>query len=131
MQKISLVILVTGVVAAGMWGISDYLSRKGEAHGNVVRGQSLAEQTCLRCHAKFDGDPLPDPAITDAPSLASFGQRWPLENLEEALAEGITVSHDSMTMPEFSFTPESIADLLTYMESLTQEAKTKANAKTN
>jgi len=126
MQKISLVILVTGIVAAGMWGIGDYMNRKGEEHGDVSRGQSIAEQTCLRCHTKFAGDPMPDPNVTSAPALASFGQRWPLENLEEALAEGISVSHDSMTMPEFSFTPESIADLLSYMESLTREADAKS-----
>ncbi|MBX2831246.1 MAG: cytochrome c [Rhodospirillales bacterium] len=126
MQKISLVILVTGIVAAGMWGIGDYMSRKGEEHGDVSRGQSIAEQTCLKCHTKFAGDPLPDPTVTSAPALASFGQRWPLENLEEALAEGITVSHDNMTMPEFSFTPESIADLLSYMETLTREADAKS-----
>ncbi|PKR48863.1 c-type cytochrome [Thalassospira povalilytica] len=126
MQKTSFIILVTGIVAAGMWGIGDYLGRKGEEHGDVTRGQSIAEQTCLRCHTKFDGDPTPDPAVTDAPSLASFGLRWPLENLEEALAEGITVSHDNMTMPEFTLTPESIADLLVYMESLSQEARAKA-----
>ncbi|WP_412558558.1 c-type cytochrome [Thalassospira sp. MIT1370] len=126
MQKTSFIILVTGIVAAGMWGIGDYLGRKGEEHGDITRGQSIAEQTCLRCHTKFDGDQAPDPAVADAPSLASFGLRWPLENLEEALAEGITVSHDNMTMPEFTLTPESIADLLVYMESLSQEARAKA-----
>ena len=31
-----------------------------------------------------------------------------------------------MTMPEFTLTPESIADLLVYMESLSQEARAKA-----
>ncbi|HAI32103.1 MULTISPECIES: c-type cytochrome [unclassified Thalassospira] len=126
MQKTSLVILLTGVVALGMWGISDYMAHKGEAYGNVERGQSIAEQTCLRCHTKFEGDPLPDPNVTNAPALASFGQRWPLENLEEALAEGITVSHESVTMPEFSFTPETIADLLSYMDKLTQKANESA-----
>ena len=55
MQKTSFIILVTGIVAAGMWGIGDYLGRKGEEHGDVTRGQSIAEQTCLRCHTKFDG----------------------------------------------------------------------------
>lgn len=125
MQKLSLVILATGVGAAGLWGIGDYMSRKDEAHGDVTRGQAIAEQTCLRCHTKFAGDPLPDPDVTTAPALASFGQRWPLENLEEALAEGISVSHDDMTMPEFTLTPQSIADLLVYFESLTQEADRK------
>ncbi len=122
MQKSSLVILVTGIVAAGMWGIGDYMSHRGELYGDVERGQAIAEQTCLQCHTKFDDDPHPNPEAQNAPSLASFGQRWPLENLEEALAEGITVSHDNITMPEFSLTPESIADLLSYMEKLTQEA---------
>ncbi|WP_339860309.1 cytochrome c [Thalassospira alkalitolerans] len=122
MQKTSLVILLSGIVAAGMWGIGDYMSRKGEVYGDVTRGQSIAEQTCLRCHTKFDGDPHPNPDITEAPALASFGQRWPLENLEEALAEGITVSHDQLTMPEFSFTPETIADLLAYLGDLTKRA---------
>lgn len=122
MQKTSLVILLTGVVAFGMWGISDYMAHKGETYGDVTRGQSIAEQTCLRCHTKFDGDPLPDPAITTAPALASFGQRWPLDHLEEALAEGISVSHDNIIMPEFSLDPQSISDLLSYMEQLTTEA---------
>ncbi|WP_417813456.1 c-type cytochrome [Thalassospira alkalitolerans] len=104
------------------------MSRKGEEHGDVSRGQAIAEQTCLRCHAKFDGDPHPNPDITKAPALASFGQRWPLENLEEALAEGITVSHDQLTMPEFIFTPESIADLLAYLDDLSKQAnKAMAN----
>ena len=126
MQKTSLVILLTGIVALGMWGIGDYMSHKDEVYGDLTRGQSIAEQTCLRCHTKFKGDPLPDPNITTAPALASFGQRWPLENLEEALAEGITVSHDNMTMPEFSFTPQSIADLLSYMKQLTDKANARS-----
>lgn len=123
MQKTSLVILASGLVAAGLWGIGDYMSRKGEEHGDVTRGQAIAEQSCLKCHTRFAGDPLPDPAIK-APALASFGQRWPLENLEEALAEGISVSHDNAIMPETALDPESIADLLTYLEALTREAKT-------
>jgi mono/diheme cytochrome c family protein len=127
MQKTSLVILLTGLVAAGMWGIGDYMAHKGEEYGDITRGQSIAEQTCLRCHAKFEGDPLPDPSVTTAPALASFGQRWPLEHLEEALAEGITVSHDNVEMPEFSFTPQSIADLLSYMEQLTDQANAKSS----
>lgn len=127
MQKTSLVILATGVVAAGLWGIGDYMSRKGEEHGDVTRGQAIAEQTCLRCHTKFAGDPLPNPDVTSAPPLASFGQRWPLENLEEALAEGISVSHDDMTMPEFTLTPQSIADLLVYLGELTRQANAKAD----
>jgi mono/diheme cytochrome c family protein len=121
-RKSSLVILITGAAAATFLIVSNQLAHRGEEQGDIARGKSIAEQTCLRCHMEFAGDPYPDPEITTAPPLASFGQRWPIENLEEALAEGITVSHDQLTMPEFTFTPETIADLLAYMDDLSQRA---------
>ncbi|WP_417813464.1 c-type cytochrome [Thalassospira alkalitolerans] len=120
MRKSSMVVLASGALAATFFFVSNQLAHRGEEHGTVARGKAIAEQTCLRCHNKFAGDPHPDPALTTPPPLASFGQRWPLENLEEALAEGITVSHDQLTMPEFSFTPETIADLLAYLGDLTK-----------
>ncbi|MCC9623901.1 cytochrome c [Thalassospira sp. MA62] len=122
MPKISLVILAIAFVLAVLWGIGEYLGHRGEKRGDITRGQAVAEQTCLRCHTRFDDEPHPNPDAQSAPPLASFGQRWPLEYLEESLAEGISVSHDDMTMPEFSFTPQTIADLLAYMDSLTKEA---------
>ncbi|WP_404425771.1 c-type cytochrome [Thalassospira australica] len=123
-RKSSLVILITGAAAAtaAFLLIGNQLDHRGEERGDIARGKAIAEQACLRCHMEFAGDPYPDPAITTAPPLASFGQRWPIENLEEALAEGITVSHDQLTMPEFTFTPETIADLLAYMDDLSQRA---------
>lgn len=125
-RKSSLVILIAVAVVATAAAIflfvANRLAHQGEEHGNITRGKAIAEQTCLRCHMEFAGDPYPDPAITTAPPLASFGQRWPIENLEEALAEGITVSHDQLTMPEFTFTPETIADLLAYLDDLSQRA---------
>ncbi|RCK38629.1 c-type cytochrome [Thalassospira xiamenensis] len=121
-RKSSLVILITGAAAATFLIVSNQLAHRGEEQGDIARGKAIAEQTCLRCHMEFAGDPYPDPEITTAPPLASFGQRWPIENLEEALAEGITVSHDQLTMPEFTFTPETIADLLAYMDDLSQRA---------
>jgi mono/diheme cytochrome c family protein len=41
---------------------------------------------------------------------------WPLESLDEALAEGITVGHPDM--PEFVLEPDEIAALIAYLESL-------------
>ena len=43
-------------------------------------------------------------------------QRYPVEHLAEALAEGIVVGHP--LMPEVSFDPPEIDALLTYVESL-------------
>lgn len=89
----------------------------------VERGHAIAEQTCLRCHREFESDPVRNPA---APALATFGQRWPLEDMQEALAEGITVSHENTDMPEFSFSPETINELLAYFADLTKRAKDHA-----
>ncbi|MFH1805329.1 MAG: c-type cytochrome [Pseudomonadota bacterium] len=93
--------------------------------GSIDQGRTIAQTTCLNCHTEFAGDPAPNPAVPNAPPLASFGQKWPLENLQEALAEGITVGHDATMMPEFSLAPETIADLLAYLGDLTTRANSQ------
>jgi mono/diheme cytochrome c family protein len=42
--------------------------------------------------------------------------RYPPEELEEALAEGITSGHPDM--PEFILSPEEIADVVRYLHTL-------------
>jgi mono/diheme cytochrome c family protein len=43
-------------------------------------------------------------------------QRYPVETLEEALAEGITTGHPSM--PEFRLEPDQINAVISYLKSL-------------
>jgi len=43
-------------------------------------------------------------------------QRYPVESLEESLAEGIITGHP--TMPEFRFDPSQVADVIAYLKSL-------------
>jgi mono/diheme cytochrome c family protein len=77
------------------------------------RGRILAETYCSRCHATgATGDsPLPE-----APPMRSFKQRWPVENLAEALAEGVMVGHPEM--PEVTLTTSEIDAFLAYLDSL-------------
>ena len=42
--------------------------------------------------------------------------RYPVENLEEALAEGIVTGHP--TMPEFRLDPDQIENLIAYLKTL-------------
>ncbi len=80
---------------------------------NIEAGKKLAEQACARCHAIGRDD---DSALPMAPPLRTFAAKWPLDNLEEALAEGIVTGHADM--PEFEFKPKQIMDLLSYIESV-------------
>jgi len=77
------------------------------------KGHALAEQYCAKCHAVADEATSPH---KDAPPFRTFASKWPLENLEEALAEGIVTGHPDM--PAFVFEPEDIDALIEYLHSL-------------
>jgi mono/diheme cytochrome c family protein len=80
---------------------------------NITAGKALAEKLCARCHATGrEGKST----HKKAPPFRTFASKWPLESLEEALAEGIVVGHHAM--PKFKFKPEQIADLLGYIATL-------------
>lgn len=78
----------------------------------VERGRILAETYCGRCHATAAEGASP---LDAAPPMRSFRERWPVEHLAEALAEGIMVGHEAM--PEVSLTPSEIDSFLAYLDS--------------
>jgi len=51
-----------------------------------------------------------------APPFRTLHNRYPVETLEEALAEGIVTAHP--TMPEFRFEPDQIEDFIAFLRSL-------------
>jgi cytochrome c len=77
------------------------------------RGLVLTRTHCARCHSidKVSTSPLPI-----APPFRTLHQRYPVESLEEPLAEGIVTGHP--TMPEFSFDPGQVGDIIAYLKSL-------------
>jgi mono/diheme cytochrome c family protein len=77
------------------------------------RGKTFAMTNCARCHS-IDLVTLSPLAI--APPFRILHKRYPVENLAEALAEGITTGHP--TMPEFQLAPDQIHDLLSFMKTL-------------
>jgi cytochrome c len=68
---------------------------------------------CAGCHAtgRVGESPLPI-----APPFRTLHERYPVESLAEALAEGITTGHP--TMPEFRLDPAQINDVIAYLKSL-------------
>jgi cytochrome c len=79
----------------------------------VQRGMQFARANCARCHSidRYSESPL-----KIAPPLRTLHRRYPVETLEESLAEGIVVGHP--TMPEFRLDPDQIRDLIAFMKSL-------------
>ena len=77
------------------------------------RGLVIVRTNCSRCHAvgKVGDSPLPV-----APPFRTLHERYPVEDLEEPLAEGIVTGHP--TMPEFRFDPGQVGDIIAYLKSL-------------
>jgi mono/diheme cytochrome c family protein len=80
---------------------------------SIATGLELAEIHCATCHAVGREGESP---LKDAPRFRNLGKRYPLEDLEESLAEGIVTAHDGM--PEFAFAPEDIDAFLGYLTSI-------------
>ncbi len=89
------------------------LSVSAIADNQVKAGRSLAEKLCAGCHAIGLKD---ESAMKAAPPFRTFSEKWPLEALEEALAEGIVPGHPDM--PEFKLPPADVGALITYMHTL-------------
>jgi len=86
---------------------------QGASQGGIFNGRAIAEQNCARCHNVIGQGVSP---FQPAPPFRELASRWPLEYLEEALAEGISVGHEAM--PEFQFSTDEIVDLLSYIQSI-------------
>jgi mono/diheme cytochrome c family protein len=81
--------------------------------GQVQRGKTFVGANCATCHAvgRIGESPL---AV--APAFRELHTKYPVEDLGEALAEGITTGHP--TMPQFELEPDQITDVLAYLKSL-------------
>jgi cytochrome c len=79
----------------------------------VQRGKAIAKRLCARCH---DITLTRDSPMVAAPPFRQLPQRYPIENLAEALAEGIVAGHPAM--PQFRFAPSEIDALLAFIDSL-------------
>lgn len=84
---------------------------------SLVRGERLAQERCGGCHAI---GAVGDSPMVVAPPFRDIPGRYPVEHLEEALAEGIIVAHDAV-MPTFELEPDEINDILAHMRTLHPE----------
>lgn len=79
----------------------------------VERGRALARSECARCHAVGRTGASP---LRQAPPIRTLHERYPVDDLAEALTEGIRTVHPSM--PEFRFDPDQAEALIAYLRML-------------
>ncbi|MCB1502671.1 MAG: cytochrome c [Bauldia sp.] len=106
--------VVTGILAAAVAAFSTGAGAQALSPA-AQRGLVFVQTNCSMCHAvgHFGDSPL---AL--APPFRTLHERYPVEDLAEALAEGITVGHP--TMPQFKLDPAQIDDVISYLQTLEQ-----------
>jgi cytochrome c553 len=77
------------------------------------RGQTIARANCARCHSI---DKITNSPLKIAPPFRTLHARYPVENLQEPLAEGIVTGHQNM--PEFRFDPGQVGDFIAFLNTL-------------
>jgi mono/diheme cytochrome c family protein len=87
----------------------------GMAAEDIAQGGTLLQKHCGSCHATARTDTSRD---KDAPAFRTLGQRYPIDSLEEALAEGMLSGHPDM--PEFSFDADEVGAIIGYLKSIQQ-----------
>jgi cytochrome c len=86
----------------------------GQANSLIERrGEALLTTNCARCHAVGRTGSSPHPP---APAFRTLSQRYPIDGLAEALAEGLYTGHPDM--PEFVFEADDVGAILAYLKSI-------------
>lgn len=80
---------------------------------SAQRGVVIARTYCVKCHSIDKLSPSP---LAIALPFRDLQKRYPVDQLQESLAEGIVTGHP--TMPEFRFDPGQIADFIAFLKTL-------------
>ena len=89
------------------------LSTTSACADSVENGRRLARSHCSRCHSIDKAGPSP---FSAAPPFRMLHERYPVEMLQEALAEGLSTGHPKM--PEFRFGADQVGDFIAFLKSL-------------
>ncbi len=100
-------------LAIAIWVVSGATGAARADDGAIAEGRKIAVDACAPCHAI---GPTGDSADAKAPRFRELGRKYPVESLEEALAEGVVVGHPEM--PQVKMTEREIAVFLAYLKSI-------------
>jgi mono/diheme cytochrome c family protein len=111
-QKSPRVVFAAAVVGLAM--SLPQIARGEEALSPAAqRGLVFVRAHCAKCHSVDRVGPSP---LGVAPPFRRLHERYPVETLQESLAEGIVTGHPSM--PEFQLDPGQVGDVIAYLKTL-------------
>jgi len=105
----------TALAAAALLAAAGGMVHATNGNEELKRGETLLQRDCARCHAVGRTGASPR---KDAPAFRTLGKRYPIDSLEEALAEGIMSGHPDM--PEFEFDADDVGAIIVYLKSIQQ-----------
>lgn len=103
------------LVAGALW--SGGAASGQQLNSNVARGEALLTKNCASCHAVGRSGASPHET---APAFRTLSQRYKIEALEEALAEGLSSGHPDM--PEFAFETDDVGAIIDYLNAIQEKA---------
>jgi cytochrome c len=106
-------ILPASVIAAALFAVAAGPCRAQPLSPSAQRGKTFVQTHCAQCHAVGLVGASP---LALAPPFRTLHKRYPVESLEESLAEGIVTGHP--TMPEFRLDSDRIAGVIAYLKTL-------------
>lgn len=100
---------------AAMAGVVFLLAagRAGAEDAAVAQGRRIAESACSPCHGIGRTGVSPK---AEAPLFRELGCKYPVESLEEALAEGVVVGHPEM--PQVKMSEREIAAFIAWLKTI-------------
>ncbi|MES2833302.1 MAG: cytochrome c [Pseudomonadota bacterium] len=114
----ALALMLTGCAASAVPAPGDGIPMaQTSSSGSPAMGRALVRANCAGCHAVERTDESPLKAALPFRDMGAF---YPASDLQEAFAEGIVTAHPAM--PQFEFTPQQIADLIAYLDSISGPA---------
>jgi mono/diheme cytochrome c family protein len=104
--------------AIGLAGLALATPAMAQSSASAKRGEAIVKANCAECHAVTRTGDSPN---AKAPPFRTLGQRYKLDDLQEALAEGIVVGHGGADMPHFVFEPTEIDDIIAYLKQINRK----------
>lgn len=94
--------------------LSQAIGAAGAADDSLVgRGREIAKAACADCHGVGPTGTSPK---KEAPLFRELGRKYPVESLEEALAEGVVVGHPGM--PQVKMNEAEIGAFIAYLKTI-------------
>ncbi len=100
------------LLVLAMLGLNLIASGSAQAQ-SAQRGLNFVRANCSKCHSIDKVSPSP---LAIAPPFRTLHLKYPVEDLQESLAEGIVVGHPAM--PEFRLEPDQVGDVIAYLKTL-------------